>query len=162
VRERRTPRRLAGVFVLLMLAACSWDIEDPPPVTEADVIGDWCGLPAEVVRLRPDNTFVVSDASNTFTTQLLQVHGYVDDYRVRTEFGGVRPTSLEGRWAILRLDGVALWISRIGDREVDESFGLGLEYDGEWRVTYPIDDSSDRHRLMSRCGPSSSPSAVQW
>jgi hypothetical protein len=72
-------------------------------------------------------------------------------------------TSLEGTWTLSVLrdsDGVILRVGRIADREVDEGYGLGLEYDEGWRVTYSTDAfSPEAVRLMSRCGSSGSPAA---
>ncbi|MEV4707866.1 hypothetical protein [Actinoplanes sp. NPDC049316] len=150
--------------VMSVLGGCSLESEVPPgPVTEADVIGRWCGLPEEVVVLNADHTFAITNASASFTGPLLEKDGYVDGYRVETEFGGVRPTSLSGTWTLRVMetaDGVSLRVRRIADRKVDEGHGLGLEYDDGWQVTYSTDSASpEAERYMTRCAASAGPVA---
>jgi hypothetical protein len=132
-------------------------------VAEADVIGKWCGLPGEVLDLSPDHTFRMTDASVSFTSVLLYANGYVDDYRIKTEFGAVRPTSLAGTWRLTVLRhsaSVPLRVGKIAKRDVDEGFGLGVVYDEGWHITYSTDVfSPEAERLMSRCGSSGSPTA---
>lgn len=162
--ERFKSGLLVGIVALSTLSGCSLGSGAPPhPVTEADVTGQWCGLPGEVVTLSPDHTFEITDASASFTDPFLHEDGYIDGYRVKTEFGGVRPTSLAGTWKLVALptsDGITLHVRKIADREVNEGYGLGLEYDQGWRVTYSTDVfSPEAERLMSRCGSSGSTAA---
>jgi len=155
----------AAVFaaVLVVLTACGSGTPQPPsPPSKLELAGRWCGEPGEVLTLDAADGFSLEGASAVFVDALLAEDGYVDGYRVRTEFGGVRPTSVAGTWTIL--DGpsepaLMLRLDRIGDRKVDEGYGLGVVYgkDG-WSLEYPTDPADpDEGAPMRRCDVTTSP-----
>ncbi|MDP9819873.1 hypothetical protein [Spirilliplanes yamanashiensis] len=122
--------------------------------------GGWCGDPGEPgerVSLRSDGTFLVEGLSEEVTDELLARSGYVDGYRVKTEFGGVRPTTGAGTWRLYDAPSYAvvrLEFEQLARRAVDDGLSLKVDHEGGDRLLffYVGDaDSGDRHVFRS-CG----------
>ncbi len=159
----RRPARAASLAVLALVMAltgCGGAPAAPAPapsaLTRANLVGAWCGDPGEKVSLAPDGTFVVEGLSVEFTDQLLADDGYVDGYRLRTEFGGVRPTTGAGTWQVQESPTfryAMLGFDRLDRRAFDYGFSLSVDDDeGERLLYFSIGDpdSGDRHTFR-RC-----------
>jgi hypothetical protein len=144
-----------ALSAVVALTGCSPEPAPAPPA-KADLVGVWCGDPGEEVSLSPDGTFLVEGLSAAFTDELLADDGYVDGYRLRTEFGGVRPTTGAGTWKLY--DGpttlvLSLGFDRLGARVFDHAYSVYMDRDDGDRLLYfsvGDPDSGDQHRFR-RC-----------
>lgn len=142
--------------VAVLMGCVSGTPRPPSPVSKPDLAGRWCGVPGEVLTLELAGGFSMEGASTTLIDVLLAKSGYIDGYRVKTEFGGVRPTAFAGAWKIWRRPSGAwleLDLDRISDRKVDEEYGMDIEYDEDgWWLAYPTDTHDpDESAPMRRC-----------
>lgn len=93
----------AGLLGIVLTISGCWATSTQPSafrVTGQDIAGSWCGAEGERFTFRPDAGFAVAGIGPAYRDDLLGDSRYADGYRVRTEFGGVPPTSGAGTWEL--------------------------------------------------------------
>jgi hypothetical protein len=149
---------------LLLPVACGKPYE---PAAD-EVAGSWCSDDGDVITLNPDGWFTATHLSLRFAEILLPADGYVDDYRIKTEYGGKVPPDASGKWSVFTgrgdaLDvhgsGVDLELGLVGDQT--QSDGVSLYFDGDEATWgFAVEHGGTFWRYIDRCDPTQPPPSV--
>jgi hypothetical protein len=159
---------LVWVAVAVHLAAgCS----QVPVPEESDHTGPWCSAEGDLLTVDSDNTFTVDQVSEQYINDILHDPHYVEGYRLRTEYGGVVPTTAVRTWTLQtsiyedfldrRQHRIELQFTSFDDQQVSEWYMLIVRLDtwGDYVLVGRGRSLSDR-TIFARC-PSPAPSGAR-